>query len=195
MEDVVVMGCGLHPFGRWPDRSVEEMGRVAIRQALDDANVEFKDIQVAYTGRVYSGMGAGLNVVNELGQTGIPVINMEMACASSSTALIQAHHVVGAGVYDIALPAGLAREMMSVPGHWVGTTPTFIGYGAEAPGGQRPREPLEDTLFEGRFGNPFASSPATLERLADEGMVQEQAPTSWRRGELRRLARMFGLPE
>ena len=59
MEDVVVMGCGLHPFGRWPDKSVQEMGRVAIREALDDANVEFKDIQVAYTGRVYSGMGAG----------------------------------------------------------------------------------------------------------------------------------------
>ena len=109
MEDVVVMGCGLHPFGRWPDKSVQEMGRVAIREALEDANVEFKDIQVAYTGRVYSGMGAGLNVVNELGQTGIPVINMEMACASSSTALIQAHHVVGAGVYDIALVVGFEK--------------------------------------------------------------------------------------
>ena len=64
MADVVVMGCGLHPFGRWPDKSTSEMGRVAIEQALSDANVSFKDIQVAYTGRVYSGMGAGLSVVN-----------------------------------------------------------------------------------------------------------------------------------
>ena len=102
---------------------------------------------------------------------------------------------LGLGVQLSALPARLAREMMSIPDHWVGATPIFIGYGAEAPGGQRPREPLEDTIFEGRFGNPFASSPATVERLAAEGMVQEQAPTSWRRGELRRLARMFGLPE
>lgn len=109
MEDVVVMGCGLHPFGRWPEKSVQEMGRVAIHSALEDANVTMKDIQVAYTGRVYSGMGAGLNVVNELGQTGIPVINMEMACASSSTAFIQAHHVVGAGVYDIALVVGFEK--------------------------------------------------------------------------------------
>lgn len=109
MEEVVVMGCGLHPFGRWPDKSVMELGRVAIKEALDDANVTFKDIQAAYTGRVYSGMGAGLNVVSELGQTGIPVINMEMACASSSTALVQAHHVVGAGVYDIALVVGFEK--------------------------------------------------------------------------------------
>ena len=70
MADVVVMGCGLHPFGRWPDKSTSEMGRVAIEQALSDANVSFKDIQVAYTGRVYSGMGAGLSVVNEMGQLG-----------------------------------------------------------------------------------------------------------------------------
>lgn len=117
MEEVVIMGCGLHPFGRWPEKSLQEMGRMAIHGALVDAGVEFKDIQVAYTGRVNSGVGAGLNVVSELGQTGIPVINMEMACASSSTAFIQAHHVVGAGLYDIALVVGfekMQRGMLQV---------------------------------------------------------------------------------
>lgn len=88
MAEVVVMGCGRHRIGRWPDKSVQDMGRVAIKEALDGARVPFSEIQIAYTGRVYSGMGAGLNVVNELGQNGIPVINMEMACASSSTAFI-----------------------------------------------------------------------------------------------------------
>lgn len=117
MEEVVVMGCGLHPFGHWPEKSVEEMGGVAIRHSLDDANLEFRDIQVAYTGRVFSGMGAGLDVVNGLGWTGIPVINIEMACASSSAALIQAHHVISAGVYDIALVVGfekMARGLMKI---------------------------------------------------------------------------------
>lgn len=109
MSEVVVMGCGLHPFGRWPDKSVQEMGRVAIRGALEDAGISFRDIQVAYTGRVFSGMGAGLNVVNELGQSGIPVINIEMACASSSTAFIQARHVVEAGLYDVALVVGFEK--------------------------------------------------------------------------------------
>jgi len=109
MEDIVILGCGLHPFGRHPDKSVQDMGRVAIKGALDDAGMAFKDIQVAYTGRVYSGMGAGLGVVNELGQMGIPVINMEMACASSSTAFIQARHVLTAGVYDVALIVGFEK--------------------------------------------------------------------------------------
>ncbi|HJM76054.1 MAG TPA: thiolase family protein [Dehalococcoidia bacterium] len=109
MNDVVILGCGLHRFGRHPDKTVQAMGRVAIKEALDEANVSFKDIQVAYTGRVYSGMGAGLGVVNELGQLGIPVLNMEMACASSSTAFIQARHVVASGIYDVALVVGFEQ--------------------------------------------------------------------------------------
>lgn len=109
MAEVVVMGCGRHRIGRWPDKSVQDMGRVAIKEALDGARVPFSEIQIAYTGRVYSGMGAGLNVVNELGQNGIPVINMEMACASSSTAFIQARHVIEAGIYDIALVVGFEK--------------------------------------------------------------------------------------
>jgi acetyl-CoA acetyltransferase len=109
MRDVVILGCGLHPFGRWPDKSVQDMGREAIKGALDDAGVPFRDIEVAYTGRVLSGMGAGLNVVNEMGQTGIPVINIEQACASSSTALREASIAVGAGVYDVALVVGFEK--------------------------------------------------------------------------------------
>ena len=117
MEEVVIMGCGLHPFGRWPEKSLQDLGRVAIRNAVNDAGVDFKDIQIAYTGRVQSGAGVGLSVVSELGQTGIPVMNMEMACGSSSTAFIQAHHVVSAGIYDCALVVGyekMQRGMLQV---------------------------------------------------------------------------------
>lgn len=108
-NDVVIMGVGLHPFGRFPEKSVQDLGRVAIKEALTEAGISFKQIQVAYTGRVYSGMGAGLGVVNELGQHGIPVLNMEMACASSSTAFIQARHVIEAGIYDVALVVGFEK--------------------------------------------------------------------------------------
>jgi acetyl-CoA acetyltransferase len=117
MIEVVIMGCGLHPFGRWPDKSAQEMGRVAIKEALDDANVTFKEIPVAFAGRVFSGMGAGLNVVSELGQHGIPVINIEMACASSSTAFIQARHLIEGGIYEAALVVGfekMARGLIQI---------------------------------------------------------------------------------
>lgn len=109
MREVVVLGAGLHPFGRFPEKSVPAMGRVAIKAALDDAGVPFKDIEVAYVGRVLAGMGAGLSVVSELGQTGIPVVNIEMACASSTSAFREAYLSVANGVYDTALVVGFEK--------------------------------------------------------------------------------------
>jgi len=109
MRDVVVLGAGLHRFGRFPDKSLPDLGREAIKNALDDAAVPFKDIEVAYTGRVLAGMGAGLSVVSELGQTGIPVINIEMACASSTSAFREAYLSVANGVYDTALVVGFEK--------------------------------------------------------------------------------------
>ncbi len=102
---------------------------------------------------------------------------------------------LGLGVQLSALPARFTRESMQIPSQWIGASPVFIGYGAEAPGGQRPREPLGEMISEGRYGRPFQSDPRTVDRLTEEGMIQAGAPMSWRRGELRRLARMFGLPE
>ncbi len=123
-----------------------------------------------------------------------------LALARTATGIAQAYALLTAvelslGVQLSAVPPRFARERMAVPSQWVSATPVFIGYAAEAPGGQRPREPLEETVFEGRYGRPFDSDPRTVERLTAEGLIQEPAPTSWRRGELRRLARMFGLPE
>jgi acetyl-CoA acetyltransferase len=109
MRDVVVLGAGLHRFGRFPDKSLEDLGREAISNALGDAGVPFKEIEVAYVGRVLAGMGAGLSVVSEMGQTGIPVINIEMACGSSTSAFREAYLSVAHGVYDTALVVGFEK--------------------------------------------------------------------------------------
>ena len=109
MREVVVLGAGLHRFGRFPDKSLQDLGREAIKNALDDSGVPFKDIEVAYVGRVLAGMGAGLSVVSEMGQTGIPVINIEMACGSSTSAFREAYLNVANGVYDTALVVGFEK--------------------------------------------------------------------------------------
>jgi len=109
MRDVEVLGAGLHRFGRFPDKSLQDLGREAIKNALDDSGVPFKDIEVAYVGRVLAGMGAGLSVVSEMGQTGIPVINIEMACGSSTSAFREAYLNVANGVYDTALVVGFEK--------------------------------------------------------------------------------------
>jgi len=109
MRDVVVLGAGLHRFGRFPDKSLQDLGREAVKNALDDSGVPFKDIEVAYVGRVLAGMGAGLSVVSEMGMTGIPVVNIEMACASSTSAFREAYLSVANGVYDTALVVGFEK--------------------------------------------------------------------------------------
>ena len=109
MRDVQVLGAGLHRFGRFPDKSLQDLGREAISNALEDSGVPFKDIEVAYVGRVLAGMGAGLSVVSEMGQTGIPVINIEMACGSSTSAFREAYLNVAHGVYDTALVLGFEK--------------------------------------------------------------------------------------
>jgi benzoylsuccinyl-CoA thiolase BbsB subunit len=117
MREVVVLGAGLHRFGRFPDKSLQDLGREAIKNALDDASVPFRDIEVAYVGRVLAGMGAGLSVVSEMGQTGIPVINIEMACGSSTSAFREAYLAVASGIYDTALVVGfekMQRGMLQV---------------------------------------------------------------------------------
>jgi benzoylsuccinyl-CoA thiolase BbsB subunit len=120
MREVVVLGAGLHRFGRFPEKSLQDLGREAIKNALDDAGMPFRDIEVAYVGRVLAGMGAGLSVVSELGQTGIPVINIEMACASSTSAFREAYLSVANGVYDTALVVGfekMQRGMLQISEH------------------------------------------------------------------------------
>lgn len=109
MREVVVLGAGLHRFGRFPEKSLPELGREAIENALQDSGVPFRDIEVAYVGRVLAGMGAGLSVVSEMGRTGIPVINIEMACGSSTSAFREAYLSIANGVYDTALVVGFEK--------------------------------------------------------------------------------------
>lgn len=89
------------------------------------------------------------------------------------------------------------RKIMKIPPTWLGDNPVFLGYCAESreAGGQRPREPLEEDFHEGRYGRPFKSDPAVVEKLKQAKMVREPLPMVERFAELQRLSRMFGLPE
>ncbi len=109
MREVVVLGVGLHKFGRWPDKRVEDIGREAILDALGDAGVEFREIESVYCGHTQHGMGTGLRVAGEVGLTGIPIINVEVACTSSSTCVRLAYQAIAAGIYDICLCVGFDK--------------------------------------------------------------------------------------
>ena len=109
-REVAVVGVGLHPFGRFPDQDLASLARHAVKEALADSGVRWKDIPVAYFGHVYyHGMSVGETALSELGLTGIPIINVENACSSGSTALWQAYWGITTGMYDLALAFGAEK--------------------------------------------------------------------------------------
>ena len=108
MEDVYIIGAGIHPFGRTDGRSGREQGVYAVRQALDDAGLEWKDIECAYGGSASSGSADVM--VNELGLTGLPFTNVANGCATGGSSLASAQYAVGSGAFDLALATGFDKH-------------------------------------------------------------------------------------
>jgi len=109
-REVVVAGVGLHPFGKFPEKTVEALTRPAVLEALKDAGMSYQQIQAAYFGHVYfNGMSLGESVLRGLGLTGIPIFNIENACSSSSTAFEMAFWAVASGIYDVVLTFGAEK--------------------------------------------------------------------------------------
>ncbi|OGO51691.1 MAG: hypothetical protein A2148_10050 [Chloroflexi bacterium RBG_16_68_14] len=107
---VAVVGVGLHPFGRFPDKAVEDLGREAALEALRDAGLSYKDVEAGFLGRVTQlGIGVGQRVFGELGLTGIPVTNVELACASSSRAVMHAADLIRSGAVEVAMVIGVEK--------------------------------------------------------------------------------------
>ena len=102
--DVAIVGIGIHPFGRTPSLTGLQQGAYASRLALQDAGVEWRDIQFAFGGSISAGSADTL--VNELGLTGIPFINVANGCATGGSSLISAFNAIKSGQYDIGMVAG-----------------------------------------------------------------------------------------
>ena len=87
MSDVYVLGIDMLKFGRFPDQSVPELGAKAALLALDDAGLRIQDMEALYCGNLLqAGAMVGQRILQEIGQTGIPVTNCANACATGATA-------------------------------------------------------------------------------------------------------------
>lgn len=108
MSDVVILGVGMHPFGRF-DASYEDIGSFAAAAALKDAGVPWRSIQAAYLSRMYLPATSGARVLRRLGGTDIPITDIEAACASGGAALRQAVLAIRAGEADLVLVVGVEK--------------------------------------------------------------------------------------
>jgi len=107
MNDVAIIGVGLHPFGRF-DKSAMQMGADAIQAALADAGIDWKDIQF--------GVGGSYEVSNPdavtrlVGLTGIPFTDVFNACATAASAIKACADTIRLGDYDIGIAVGMDKH-------------------------------------------------------------------------------------
>src|SRR3972149_5715883 len=111
MREISIVGAGLHPWGKFKDKTFIEIGTVAIENALKDGHIEWKDIQAIFSGiYIYGGNAGHLSgqyLESVFGETGVPVVNVYNACATGSAALRMAYNSVAAGETDTALAFGV----------------------------------------------------------------------------------------
>ncbi len=108
MRDVYIIGAGIHPFGRTDGRSGRDQGVFAVRQAMADSGLEWTDVECAYGGSAAA--GSADIMVNELGLTGLPFINVNNGCATGGSALSSARNAIAAGEFDVALAVGFDKH-------------------------------------------------------------------------------------
>jgi acetyl-CoA acetyltransferase len=113
--NAIVAGVGMTKFGKHMDRGMKSIGAEAVAAALADAGLDKSDLEAAYVGNAAAGLVTGQEcirgqvVLRDAGIGRIPVINVENACASASTAFNQACAMVSSGCYDVVLALGVEK--------------------------------------------------------------------------------------
>jgi acetyl-CoA acetyltransferase len=157
-ENVYVVGVDMIKFGRFPDRSVPDLGAQAALMALDDAGLKIQDMEALYCGNLMQANAmVGQRILHQIGQTGVPVVNCANACATGATAFREGWMSVKAGVYDLVLAVGV--EQMGKAG--------LLGGGGRAKG-----IPTEGLLGSGTMPAVFAE--AGMEHSRKYGTTFEQ---------------------
>ena len=174
--EIAIIGVGLHPFGRYEDRSALEMGAVAISRALRDAGVDWTAVGSLYAGSLEVSNPEA--VTGLAGMTGIPARATLSGCATGNSLLTLAARDVQLGEADIAVGVGLDKH----PRGAFGADPSVAGlpqwYGDQGM--------FLTTHYFGtkimRYMHDHGISEETLARVAAKNMENgELTPHAWRR--------------
>lgn len=157
MTDAYIVGVDMIKFGRFPERGVPEIGAESALLALDDCGLEIQKMEALYCGNLgQAGAMVGQRILQQIGQTGIPVVNCANACATGATAFREAWMAVKAGVYDLVLAVGVEQ----------------MGKGLLGGGGGGKGIPKEGMLGSGTMPAVFAE--AGMEHARNYGTTFEQ---------------------
>ena len=157
MTDAYIVGVDMIKFGRFPDKTVPQLGAEAALMALDDCGLQIQDMEALYCGNLGQASAmVGQRVLQEIGQTGIPVVNVSNACATGATAFREAWASVKAGLYDCVLAVGVEQ----------------MGKGLLGGAGGKTGIPKEGLLGSGTMPAVFAE--AGMEHSRKHGTTFEQ---------------------
>jgi acetyl-CoA C-acetyltransferase len=153
MKEVSIIGVGIHPFGRFENKSYIEIGMEAVEMALKDANVLYKDIQAVYCGSMYLQATAGARIMANFGLNGIPIVDVECACASGAATMAIAKQAIVSGEKDMVLCLGVEKMPR---------------------GFMDPRQLYPDwEIYMGLSQNPLAWALQARRHMADYGTTEE----------------------
>jgi acetyl-CoA acyltransferase len=112
MRDIYIAGAAMTCFGKFPDTTIRELAEEATNGALEDAGVTAGDVGMVFFSNAVAGlltnqeMIRGQVALRYTGLLGVPMVNVENACASASSAFYLACMAVGSGAADVALAVG-----------------------------------------------------------------------------------------
>ena len=115
MREVYVAGIAMTPFGKFLDKSVKDLTREAVQGALRDAGAKADDVDAAFFANTTQAVIEGQYLVpgevalQAAGINGMPIFNVENACASGSSAFHMAYAHVKAGLSEMALAVGAEK--------------------------------------------------------------------------------------
>lgn len=161
MRDVAIVGAGMTPFGRHPEKGIKELVKGAVDGALADVGIDSSEIEAAYVGSAAPGLMTGQEQIkaqvtlSAMGIDTIPMYNVENACASSSSALNLAWTAVGAGLYECALVVGFEKlyDENRLKSYMALGTATDIEMGRSYMEEFQKRLKLDDKVFSEGAGN------------------------------------------
>ncbi|HTH28952.1 MAG TPA: thiolase family protein [Sphingobium sp.] len=176
MSKVYIIGAGIHPFGRTPERTGLQQGAFAVREALRDAGLAWRNIPCAFGGS--DSAGNADTMVNELGLTGLQFVNVANGCATGGSALFGAYSAIKSGEFDLAMAVGFDKHPRGafnpLPRDW--SLPDWYGEVGM----------MVTTQFFAmkiqRYMANFGISPMTLAKVAEKAFANgARTGHAWRR--------------
>jgi acetyl-CoA acetyltransferase len=165
-REVAILGVGMHPWGMFPEKDDSELGVYAILEALKDADLSWRDIQFMGAGvdfwRAGLGMHSGNEIAFRLGETGIPIINVCNACATSVFSMKIVCDQIRSGVCDIGIAVGAGKS----PGGFFPMIPTVT---------PEPKFPVDYVDLSWRVGTagPAFWAMYMMRRMKEYGDTEE----------------------